>query len=102
MAASKQLLEAGAVPPSSTPSLSSMGVVEELLAREYGDWELTDFWISSTMLTGDIQMYLWTFRGRMTFSVCYNEGFYDIQEVNALLEETKRQLLAGLGIQQAV
>ncbi|KAI1116685.1 hypothetical protein F5Y14DRAFT_406253 [Nemania sp. NC0429] len=100
MAASTQLLEAGgAVPPSSTPSLSSMGVIDHLLPPAgYGAWEPTGFWISSTMLTADIQMYLWTFRGRLTFSVCYNEGFYGVGEVDALLEETRSQLLTGLGI----
>ncbi|KAI1151389.1 hypothetical protein F4825DRAFT_477082 [Nemania diffusa] len=98
MAASKQFLEAGGVPPSSTPSLSSMGKIGDFLADRYGDWELTDFWISSTMLTGDFQMYSWTFRGRLAFSVCYNEAFYDYSDVKAVLDETRHQILTGLGV----
>jgi hypothetical protein len=98
MSTSTQLLSSGGIPPSSTPSLSSMGVVSEILQEKYGEWEVRSFWVSSTMMTGDFQMYCWTFRGRMTFSVCWNEAFYSMGMVDAVLEGTKVEMLAGLGI----
>jgi hypothetical protein len=96
MSVSLQLLASGGIPPSSTPSLSSMGVVSDILKDVYGNWKIGRFWISSTMMTGDIQMYCWTFRDQMTFSVCWNEAFYSNELVDELLEETKNQMLAGL------
>ncbi|KAF4124356.1 hypothetical protein GMORB2_5022 [Geosmithia morbida] len=96
MAISRQILESGGVPPSSTPSLSSMGVVDDYLQCRYGDWEIADFWVSSTMMTGDFQMYLWTFRGKLTFSVCYNEAFYGADEVDHVMESTRDELLRAL------
>ncbi|KAK0379653.1 hypothetical protein CLIM01_02980 [Colletotrichum limetticola] len=96
MAMSRQILESGGVPPSSTPSLSSMGVVDDYLQRQYGAWEVSNFWVSSTMMTGDFQMYLWTFRGKLTFSVCYNEAFYSMEKVDRVLGSTRDELLLGL------
>lgn len=75
-----------------------MGVVDDFLARRYGDWELRDYWVSSTMLTGDFQMYLWTWRGKMVFSACYNEAFYETKDVDAILERTRDEMLRGLGV----
>lgn len=98
MAMSRQIIESGAAPPSSTPYLSSMGVVDDFLAPRYGDWELDGFWVSSTMMTGDFQMYLWTWRGRMVFSACYNEGFYESERVDAILKRTRDELLHGLAL----
>ncbi|KAL2878748.1 hypothetical protein SGCOL_005974 [Colletotrichum sp. CLE4] len=96
MAMSRQILESGGVPPSSTPSLSSMGVVDDYLQRQYGAWGVSNFWVSSTMMTGDFQMYLWTFRGKLTFSVCYNEAFYSADKVDRVMESTRDELVRGL------
>lgn len=98
MATSRQFLESGGAPPSSTPSLSSMGIVDDYLQGRYGDWEIKDFWISSTMLTGDFQMYLWTFRDRMVFSACYNEAFYSTERADEVLGCTRDEMLSGLGL----
>ncbi|RYP81461.1 hypothetical protein DL770_005894 [Monosporascus sp. CRB-9-2] len=96
MAMSRQILESGGVPPSSTPSLSSMGVVDDYLQRRYGDWEISKFWVSSTMMTGDFQMYLWTFGGKMTFSVCYNEAFYGAEQADQIMASTRDEMVRGL------
>lgn len=97
-AVTTQMLARGELPPSSTPSLSSMGVVDQFLQHRYGDWEIQEFWITSTIMTGDIQVYLWTFRGRMKLSACYNEAFYGIEKVDEVLEGTRNEMLQGLGL----
>ena len=99
MAMSRQIIENGKAPLSSTPYLSSLGVVDDYLRPQYGDWELRNFWISSTMLTGDNQMYLWTFRGKMVLSICYNEAFYATASVDALLRGTRDVMKQGLGVE---
>ncbi|KAK2022919.1 hypothetical protein LX32DRAFT_629096 [Colletotrichum zoysiae] len=96
MATSRQILESGGVPPSSTPSLSSIGLVDEYLNGRYGDWEVGDFWVSSTMMTGDFQMYLWTFKGKLTFSVCYNEAFYGAEQADSVMVSTRDEMIKGL------
>lgn len=97
MAMSKQIVESGVVPPSNTPYLSSMGVVDDFLQPRYGDWGLDGFLASSTMLTGDFQMYLWTWRGQMVFSACYNDAFYGTSDVDKILEKTGDEIFSGLG-----
>ncbi|WQF79038.1 hypothetical protein CDEST_04052 [Colletotrichum destructivum] len=96
MAIFRQILEGGGVLPSSTPSLSSMGPVDEYLKPRYGDWEISNFWFSSTMTTGDFQMYQWTFRQKLTFSVCYNEAFYGAEKPDRIMESTRNEMLRGL------
>ncbi|KAL9036782.1 MAG: hypothetical protein Q9214_005985 [Letrouitia sp. 1 TL-2023] len=98
MAMSRQILENNQAPPSSTPYLSSMGVVDDFLANQYGDWEISEFWVSSTIMTADFQMYLWTFRGKMVFSACYNEGFYETEDADRVLERTRDDMLKGLEV----
>lgn len=98
MTMSRQILESGGAPPSSTPYLSSMGVVDDFLLSRYGDWAIRDFWISSTMLTGDFQMYLWTFRGSMVLSACYNAAYYGTQRADQVLESTLNELARGLDV----
>lgn len=96
--ATTQMLAKGDVPPSSTPSVSSMGIVDRVLQSRYGYWEIKDFWVTSTMLTGDFQMYFWTFRDRIKFSACYNEAFYEIEKVEQILDSTRHEVLRGLGL----
>ncbi|KAJ3483684.1 hypothetical protein NLG97_g7249 [Lecanicillium saksenae] len=98
MAMYRQLVESGQVPPNSTPSLSSMGVVDDILKPRYGDWELDGYWVSSTMMTGDFQVYLWTWRGQMVFSACFNDGFYEVERADGILLAISEEMKKGLGV----
>lgn len=102
MAMAQQIIASGAAPPSSTPYMSSMGVVNDFLAPRYGDWELGNFWISSTILTSDFQIYLWTWKDEMVFSACYNEGYYETNDVDAILTKSRDEMVQGLGIHSLV
>jgi hypothetical protein len=48
------------------------------------------------MLAGDFQMYLRTLRGKMAFSACYNDAFYEAEYADMVLEKTKNEMLDGL------
>ncbi|GAB0133145.1 hypothetical protein EsDP_00001560 [Epichloe bromicola] len=99
MAVYGQMVAGGEVPPSSsTPYLSSMGVVDHVLDSRYGDRELSKYWVSSTMMTGDFEVYLWTWRDQMVFSACYNDAFYESTRVDTILEAIRDQLEIGLGM----
>lgn len=73
-----------------------MEVIDDHLQLRYGDWEISDFWVSPTMVTGDFQTYLWTFGGKMTFSACYNEAFYKTEQVDQVMEGTRDEMIQGL------
>jgi hypothetical protein len=46
-------------PPSSTPVLSSLGVADRFLRHSFrSEWELTDYWLADTMLTGEIKAFM--------------------------------------------
>ncbi|KHO00584.1 uncharacterized protein MAM_01362 [Metarhizium album ARSEF 1941] len=98
MAMYRRMLAGGHVPPSSTPYLSSMGVVDDFVSPRYGGWEIAEYWVSSTMLTADFQVYLWTWRGQMVLSACYNEAFYEAARVGDVLGAVRHEMEKGLGV----
>ncbi|KAK7420762.1 hypothetical protein QQX98_002566 [Neonectria punicea] len=57
--ACEEIFKAGPA-PSSTPILSSMGVIDNYLKRQQGDWRIEDYWLADTMLSAEIQSFLWT------------------------------------------
>lgn len=87
----------GALPPTE-PSLSSLGVIDDYIHSRYGDVEVVDFWIGVEMLTPQLMVYVWTRRGEMELSACYNTAFYTRQFVEDFLSQVKHVLLKGLGI----
>ena len=81
------------------PVLDSLGIADRYLNRFYGDTvELLDFWLASDTLTAQLTVYVWTWQGKMTFSVCYNEQFHEKQGVTAFLRTFLEILLDELGV----
>jgi hypothetical protein len=86
-------------PPSSTPVLSSLGVVDRFLRHSFGsEWELTEYWLADTMLTAEIEAFMWTWRGCLVFSGSYNENYYKIEVVDAWLEKLEQKMVENLGL----
>ncbi|ERF73361.1 hypothetical protein EPUS_08303 [Endocarpon pusillum Z07020] len=69
------------LPPSKPPSgvtLSSLGVIEQYLAGDYGDaLQVDKFRFGVSMMTRQILLYVWTFRGQLTLSVNYNTAYHE-------------------------
>ncbi|KAL1869973.1 hypothetical protein VTK73DRAFT_2894 [Phialemonium thermophilum] len=85
--------------PSSTPVLSSIGIVERFLHREYGsEWVVDDVWIGNSMLSPEIETFLWRWRDEITLSGSCNLSYYDKKDVDRFLHEVRQELLTGLGI----
>lgn len=81
------------------PVLDSIGVADRYVKSTYGDAvEITHFWLASEQLTGSFTSYVWTWQGRMTFNVCYNESFYGIDFVMEFLNRLISVLLEELGL----
>ena len=90
------------LPAPSEPILSSMGIVDRYLKRDYGDIiEVKDFWIGLEMDTTQLVCYLWTWQGKMTLSAVYNQTFYERHFIQGFLKRVLDILFAELEIQGA-
>ena len=85
-------------PPLSEPVLSSLGVMDPYLDGVHGDIEITDFFLGGEIDTRQVMCHLWTWRGEMVLSACYNEAFYEPQSVRGYLTKTYAILLTELGL----
>ena len=85
-------------PPLSEPVLSSLGIMDPYLDGVHGDVEITGFFLGGEIDTRQIMCHLWTWRGEMVLSACYNEAFYEPRSVRGYLARTFDILLAELGI----
>ncbi|KAI0161028.1 hypothetical protein GGR52DRAFT_156878 [Hypoxylon sp. FL1284] len=91
----------GGAPPPKPPSgvtLSSLGVIEKLLPAAYGDVRVAGFHFGVSMLTRQMLLYVWTFAGRMCFSVNYNDAYHDAASVRALIEHIRLVLAEEVGV----
>ncbi|KAI1775064.1 hypothetical protein F4818DRAFT_417684 [Hypoxylon cercidicola] len=91
------------VPPPKPPSgvtLSSLGVIEKMLPSEYegGAVKVTDFHFGVSMMTRQMLLYVWTFDGKMSFSINYNEAYHDTKAVKWLLEFIRQVLAKEVGV----
>ncbi|KAI1379521.1 hypothetical protein F4677DRAFT_335278 [Hypoxylon crocopeplum] len=86
-------------PPSSV-TLSSLGVIEKNLPSQYGGGavKLTDFRFGVSMMTRQIMLYVWTFGGRLTFSVNYNDAYHDVAAASGLMEFIRQTLKKEMGV----
>ena len=66
------------VPQPTEPLVDSIGVVDRYLDGKYGQGavEIKSFWLGGVVLTRQPLFYVWTWHGRMAFSMCYNKHFY--------------------------
>ncbi|KAA6409145.1 MAG: hypothetical protein FRX48_06698 [Lasallia pustulata] len=90
------------VPPPKPPSgvtLSSLGIIEQYLTRDYGNAVYIDrFRFGVSMMTRQMLLYAWTFREQLTLSVSYNTAYYDISMAQEILSRIKTILEIELGL----
>jgi hypothetical protein len=94
-------------PPPNPPSgitHSNLGVVDQFIkAKHYGSdqdstfdgppvIEVTDFRFGVSVLTRQIMLYPWTFRGQLNFSINYNKAYYDDAAVVKVLLRIQQKL----------
>jgi len=71
-------------PPPTEPIISSLGVIDSLLQRQYqGSNKIVvkDFWMATNPMTPNFGIHLWTWQGILRYAVSYNETFYSREAV---------------------
>ena len=83
------------VPQPTEPLLTSLGILDRYLEGNYGRGavEVTDFWLASVVLTRQPLFYVWTWQGRMSLNMCYNDKFYTEKFMRSFIEKVVRILL---------
>ena len=83
------------VPQPTEPLVVSLGILDRYLDGKGGggEVEITDFWLASVVMTRQPLLYVWTWRGKMSLSMCYNDRFYTEKFMKSFIEKVVRILL---------
>lgn len=84
--------------PASNVTVSSLGLVENYLKSNHGSIVVENFRLGSMIMSRQPTLYIWTFRGQLTMSLDYNEAYYTIDTMTALLESIRDGLEKGLKV----
>ena len=100
-----QMPQPEGMPPQNAPHLSSIGVIETWLKREYGadgnnesKIAVEDVWVGGEMITPALCNHVWAWRDQMTLAAVFNTAFYNEAFVKQVMEDVKQILLLGLQI----
>lgn len=89
-------------PPSNPPhgiTLSSLGVIDKYMTPSRDDGiQVASFRFGVSMLTRQMILYVWTFRGRLSLSINYNVAYYDDLVVRRVLDCLRVTLQSELGV----
>ncbi|KAK4173219.1 hypothetical protein QBC36DRAFT_336253 [Triangularia setosa] len=74
--------------PNSKPSvsISSMGLIDKLIASRVDDIEVHNPWVTGEELGTGLGLFLGTFRGEMELSAAFNEAWHTVEEVSGFLD----------------
>ncbi|KAI1502203.1 hypothetical protein F5X99DRAFT_427579 [Biscogniauxia marginata] len=78
--------------PASNVTVSSLGIIEKYLRSDHGTIVVERFRLGSAILTRQPTLYIWTFHGRLTLSLDFNESYYNMDATTALLESIRQFL----------
>ncbi|KAL4876378.1 hypothetical protein BJY04DRAFT_223166 [Aspergillus karnatakaensis] len=79
-------------------SVSSMGVIDKVIAHRHGDFELENPWVTGEELGTGLGVFLDTWKGRLTLSAAYNEAWHGEEEVLGYLRRCNEIVKQGLGV----
>lgn len=100
-------------PPPNPPSgitHSNLGVVDQFIKSKYygGDQdsesddppviEVTGFRFGVSVLTRQMMLYPWTFRGQLSFSINYNNAYYDFDAADKVILRIQQKLEEELNL----
>ena len=94
------------LPVAADLQLSSVGIVDRYLRDAYGcpgdggpaRIEVHDIWIALDVLTPNVAMEMWTFRGELVMQLIYNEAYHSEESMARVLGLIREQLQQGLGV----
>lgn len=79
--------------PKPSVSISSMGVVEDVLATQHSPFEIDDPWVTGEELGTGLGVFLATFKQRLSISAAYNDAWHDKEEATKFLEQCNQLVL---------
>ncbi|PSN59913.1 hypothetical protein BS50DRAFT_222230 [Corynespora cassiicola Philippines] len=85
-------------PPDQTPSvsISSMGVVDKIIAPQHGQFKTHDPWVTGEELGTGLGVFLGTWEGSLVLSAAYNDAWHDRDEVDDFLKRCQEIVIAGI------
>lgn len=87
-----------------TPALSSLGVVDNLIGSWYADaegkggWRVKDVWFGNTVTGPWLECFMWTWQRRLSVNTCYNPAYYTHAEVDEFNHLVLEKMLDGLRV----
>ncbi|KAI9035133.1 uncharacterized protein KD926_004484 [Aspergillus affinis] len=86
--------------PNESPSvsISSMGVIDNIIALTRGVFQLSDPWVTGEELGTGLGVFLGTFRGRLALSAAYNDAWHNKEEAVDFLTQCNEVVCRGLGL----
>ncbi|KAK0738833.1 hypothetical protein B0T18DRAFT_422946 [Schizothecium vesticola] len=82
--------------------MSSVGVMDDRLTTEHrcegGREEIVvrDWWVSLDMLSPNVAVEMWTFRGSLVIELIYNEAYHRAESIKDILRLIHEQITQGL------
>lgn len=93
--------ETGPVPPpdrSPSVSLSSMGILDQIIKPQQGSFKVEDPWVIGAEYRSALGLFLSTWKGVLCLGAGYNSAYHTKDEVLRFLESVKEIVLAGLEV----
>ncbi|KAJ6137171.1 hypothetical protein N7471_003657 [Penicillium samsonianum] len=88
--------------PPSDIDISSMGIMEKYLEREYGTPErgfgITHAGVGVEILSRQGVVFMWTFRDQLTLRLVYNEAFHTLGQMMEFLHDIQADVLKQLRV----
>ncbi|KAJ5476092.1 hypothetical protein N7475_001821 [Penicillium sp. IBT 31633x] len=95
-----------ATEPPSDIDISSMGIMEKYLQREYGTRErgigITHAGVGVEIISRQGVVFVWTFRDQLTLRLVYNEAFHTPAQMTEVLHDIQSDLLKQLRVEEVV
>lgn len=85
------------------PIFSSIGILEDFMQHSHGDGKLVveDTWMAVPAHHSPLNAtWVWTWRGRLNLLMSFDEGYYDVDAVEAILKNTIDTTLRELGVEE--
>ncbi|KAH9897462.1 hypothetical protein F4778DRAFT_236210 [Xylariomycetidae sp. FL2044] len=87
-----------AAPTPTDALVSSLGIIEDYLQREYGGFKVKDIQLGADIVMGMSMFFFYTFRDQLRLVYSFNDGFEKAEDIQMYLEEVQailsRELLA--------
>ncbi|KAI6081971.1 hypothetical protein F4821DRAFT_248095 [Hypoxylon rubiginosum] len=96
LTATVQTPEFLASPPPRDALVSSLGIVESLMQRTYGGFEVKDLMIGVDVVLGMSMFFMYTFQDQLRLNYSFNDGFEKPEAIEMYLDEMRAILVREL------